>query len=360
MRSIRFLSFCLALAALPACGIRGDRAATGECPDGETCSDATPSGLVFTGTHVSGTLAGSTTIAPVAIGGTERITIRTRFEERLPAFDAVTSSDAVTVDGVVGTEITIGGASAGTALLRILDRADGGTLLDRTTVEAAAVDRARVTQTEDLSVMLAPEVRDVVFAPGEHVIGIHLLDATSRIVVDQGMSIDAGAIPTTVEAWDAIRLTVPEGGLDLAVAAAGSDFPVRVESAGAIDDLELATWLLQLDASERPQLSAGDSVCAVPLSGGARVIGASSVARFTLDGAELTVMDGATTDCASMPDAPTPGTSELAVTFGDATRTFAVQVVEPGAASSPLVWSGARSLGGRARALGDRARLGVR
>ena len=48
MKSLLLASFSLPLVACYA----GERAATGECPAGETCSDATPRGLSFVGNHL--------------------------------------------------------------------------------------------------------------------------------------------------------------------------------------------------------------------------------------------------------------------------------------------------------------------
>src|SRR5579862_8759762 len=65
--------FTYAFACLPlfAC-FGGDRADTGQCPAGETCSPATPNGLLFIGRNPSGEqlIAGP---GATAIGGTQDI-----------------------------------------------------------------------------------------------------------------------------------------------------------------------------------------------------------------------------------------------------------------------------------------------
>ena len=42
------------IAVLPACTTDGFRAEDGRCPSGEVCSDATPTGLRFSGSRFSG------------------------------------------------------------------------------------------------------------------------------------------------------------------------------------------------------------------------------------------------------------------------------------------------------------------
>lgn len=345
------------------CGIEGERAATGECPADEVCSDATPDGLIFEGTRVTGTLLGGTDFAPVAVGGTMRVSIHAVGDRSLPAFDAATSSIALAVEGIVGNTVEVRGVASGSGLLRVLERAGGG-LLDRTTLTASPIDRAVTAPTGDLAIALATERRATVFAPGEHEVAVHLLDASGRIVIDEGMTIDAG-VPSTIVTWDAITVTVPETGLDLAVdAGAGSSFTARVDVAGPIDDVELATWLMAEGDDGRPEVGRGGSVCALALSAEAWVVSAAPPAsRFALGELELVSEESSpTTHCARIPASAAPGLAELTVEIGPASRTFPISILpDADSSSSALISSGAGARGSvdvrtSSRALGDRAR----
>lgn len=348
-----FIVLVPVVAAAFGCGVPGERAESG-CPADEVCSDATPDGLVFHGTPVSGTLVGGTSIAPVALGGTQRIRIRTVGGGPLPTFDAQSSSSSVEIGDVVGDQIELLGVAPGTSTLRVLERPGGG-LLDRTTVATARVDRAVVAATSDHLMALAPERRPTRFVPGTHALAVHLLDASGRIVVDESMTIDAG-VPATTDRWDTISLDVPADGLELSVSTGGSTFAAPVELAGAIDDVELATWILVEDDAGRPEVSRGGFVCALALSEGAwvaTVVGTPS--RFVLDGAALEADATFGRHCAVVSaDAP-EGAAELTIEIGEASRTFAVQVVDDGSTSSALVASRI-DLHARAHALGERAR----
>ncbi|MDQ3038120.1 MAG: hypothetical protein M3Y87_37355 [Myxococcota bacterium] len=349
-----FLSLVAGITGAFGCGVDGERAATGDCPVGETCSDATPSGLVFDGTPVSGTLVGLSSIAPVAVGGTQRVRIRSFDRAPLPSFDAESSAANIEIADVIEDRIELRGVAPGSSLLRVLERSGGG-LLDRTTVEASPIARAVVAQIGDLAMMLAPESerRRSVFVPGEHFVAVHLLDARERIVVDEGMTIDAGT-PSTMVAWDAIRVVVPADGLELAVDAGGSRFTARVETAIAIDGVELATWLHDEDASGRPEVLTGGFVCGLPLAGDAWIVADETIpARYSLDGVELGSAGEGVPRCAEIPDGTPEGSAELTIEIGGASRTFAISIRRSSSTSASL--GGPIELRARSRALGDRA-----
>lgn len=347
---------CFVCSLLPACGVPGDRA-SGGCPPDEICSDATPDGLVFDGPYLASVPFSGSTLAPVAIGGTQRIAIRVNGSDPLPVFDAESTDSAIAIDGVSGSEITIRGVAAGTSLLRVLDPADGGSLLDRTTIQAAPVDHAVTVPTEDLVILIAPTPRDVRYAPGEHTVAVQLRDPTGRVVVDQGMRITAGATPATLSSWDAIRLTVPEGGVSLDVEAAGATFTARVEGAGPIDDVELVDWMGEVDDAGRPLLTGGDAICGVGLSGGAWVLGGAPEARFALEGVDLAIAssDPVATHCALLPASPELGVATLDITLDGVTRSFEVQIVAPPASTAAPLTAPPAPRARRSRALGERA-----
>ena len=344
----------VAVALLPACGVPGERA-LGGCPPDEICSAATPDGLVFEGPDLASVPFFGASIAPVAVGGTQRIAIRVNGPDPLPVFDANSTDGSVAIDGISGAGITIRGVEAGTSLLRVVDPADGGSLLDRTPVAAAPVDRVTTLPTEDLAIMLSPNPRDVRYASGEHTIAVQLRDPGGRIVVDQGMRVTVAGTPATLGSWDSIRLAVPEGGVSVAVEAAGATFSARLESAGPIDDVELVDWLTQVDDAGRPLVSAGEALCAIGLSEGAWVIGGDATSRFVLGGVDLATdsSSGIATHCARIPAAAAPGVATIEVTVAGATRSFEIQIdAAPASTSAALTAApGAR----RGRALGERA-----
>lgn len=349
-----FLFSSVAVALLPACGVSGERA-LGGCPPDEICSAATPDGLVFEGPDLASVPFSGASIAPVAIGGTQRIAIRVNGRDPLPVFDAESTDSSVAIDGISGNEITIRGVEAGTSLLRVVDPGDGGSLLDRISVAAAPVDRAVTMPTEDLAIMLAPDPRDVRYAPGEHTVAVQLRDPAGRIVVDQGMRVTVADTAATVSSWDAIRLAVPEGGVSVTVDAAGATFSTRLESAGPIDDVELVDWLTELDDAGRPLVSAGEAICAVGLSEGAWVVGVASASRFVLGGVELASDSSSAiaTHCARIPAAAEVGIATIEVTLAGATRSFEIQIDAPATSTSAALTASPRDR--RSRALGERA-----
>src|SRR3569623_854047 len=132
----------LVLLLVPAC-TGGERANSGQCPEGEVCSALTPRGLQFIGDDLVDTL---TLVGPsaTAIGGTQAIALQyDRGDNLLIALDlpyeAKTSGNlGVTVQQTRGSVVTVQGAASGTNYLRIVD-ADDGTLFDRKLLGAGAV-----------------------------------------------------------------------------------------------------------------------------------------------------------------------------------------------------------------------------
>jgi hypothetical protein len=344
-----FAPLLLAFAALAGCGIEGDRA-DGGCPDDEVCSDATPRGLRFFGTSVTGAFFGAFGIAPVAVGGTQDVRADPEGGYSLPIFDAVSSTGAFTVENISGSVVTIAGQTAGASYLRLLDETDGGTLLDRIELESAVVTRAVIAPVSAVALYSAPERRNAVFAPGEHKIAIHLLDADDRIVVDAGM--DITVTEGAVDGYDARTITLGAADVPVGVDAAGQHFDIAVELAPAIDGIELIDWTLSMSDDGLPAVARGGSLCVVGLAGEDWVIGQTAEATFALDGAALAVnAEQVSTFCVTIPaDAPL-GAAVLDVSVGAATDGFDVEITA-GASTSALTVEEP----GRARVLGERAR----
>lgn len=311
---------CFAL-FIPGCilGSDGERAAGG-CPSDEVCSPATPNGLKFTGRNLFD-------LAPVAVGGTQAISLEARGGHMLPAFEArIDDPSVVSVRPTDTAEITIKGERAGTAMLRILDPADGHTLLDRITVEAAEVVSTRLVP-RDLFLQFAPADRGWAFAAGEHEVLVLLADASHREVIDDSMRIEADGASTIGPS--AVRLEVPAEGVELRITTGGHTFTTPVAVAGPIDDVELATWkLYESDLMPHLRLRVGRDLCASPLSGGKRVVDSAAIGVFSLDGAPLTTTGrSAGISCALIPEATRPGLYEFGVSFGSVSRTYPLEVL---------------------------------
>lgn len=312
------------LTGIAGCGALGSRATSG-CPAGETCNAAAPNGLRFFGASLAGTL----TSAPstVAIDGHESI----RFEDAsaipqpIPT-QSVVSSDpthvAVTMQSTNTAALT--GVGAGSALIRVL--ADRGELLDRIGVGAARVDRVEAIATEDLLIALAPAPAvPVAFAPGTQRIGLALRDAAGNRLVDDQMRVTS-ATTFTSRAWDTVEVTFGTTDVTFTAAIGTSGFDVTAHAAGPIDDFELAAWLLPADASNDPLVGAGDAVCFIPRSRGARVVGGTDTLTFRVDGHDTPA--DSTRVCVALPSGL--GTSVVVdVSLGTATRSFTL-AVDPG------------------------------
>ncbi len=212
--SLSFLGCPLAL-ALVACNTAGERADTGECPAGETCSDATPRGLHFIGVTMADELFSGNGPAATAIGGTQEVALEyDRGDGVRIALDMPYDTDddgglGVTVVNHSGSVVTVKGARSRSNYLRILDK-QTGELFDRYTLTGAAVKQMRIVGTEFES--LPSNRPELVFATGDQEIGVALVGdvqessgTSSERIVDTSMVLDLpGATRTS---WDSVRLT---------------------------------------------------------------------------------------------------------------------------------------------------------
>lgn len=213
MKSFAFIPFLL----LPAC-FGGERATTGECPAGETCSDLTPRGLQFVGADMTDDL-GLSGPSPTAIGGTQDIQLKyDPTEGHYVALDLPFTADddggnGVKVDHVAGSVVTVRGAAVRTNYLRITDRTTGE-LFDRKQLTGAAIDAIElVTDTFDIP----PAGRELAWLAGDVEVGVALFGQvqegsgpTDERIVDQSMQLSlAGA---TQRAWDMLELPAATAG----------------------------------------------------------------------------------------------------------------------------------------------------
>jgi hypothetical protein len=209
----------LLLSSLPliAC-YGGERANTGQCPAGETCSPATPEGLQFVGASLSDQilLAGP---APTAIGGTQDIEL-----EYDPGDGAMVPLDlpyradndgglGVQLDHTSGAFVTVRGVDSRSNYLRILDASDG-TLFDRKELTGAAVDAIALVAT-DWEVI--PDGAQLAWAAGDQRIGVALTGAVQEAsgpaeerIVDTSMQLALDGAEQS--AWDELHLPAAAAG----------------------------------------------------------------------------------------------------------------------------------------------------
>lgn len=127
-----------------ASGSPGERAETGQCPPGEVCSDATPSGLRFHGPSFGDEFLSSEAVEVTAVGGTQTLRVEQNalFSGPMPPFVAEVTNTAFRVTGVVGDNVTVQADAQGQSTLRILEPGTGD-LFDR--IQITALPMTRVT-----------------------------------------------------------------------------------------------------------------------------------------------------------------------------------------------------------------------
>jgi len=204
-----------------ACTVEGERAATGECTEGEVCSKVTPDGLNFLGTSFydeSGLRLG-----PLLVEGSLDVGLQNP-GGALPDFEIqAESGGAFSADlgqGVFGPTdsegrpllavdafVTLQGLREGETYLRITDPATGE-LMDRLNIQTYEITDVAVTNAGD------PD-RDHLLAGCDQMIGVHLLANDGEVEVrafDQDVEIRTADGMTFDEPqfWDCVNYEVPE------------------------------------------------------------------------------------------------------------------------------------------------------
>lgn len=247
LRFVRFMAIMSVLAALSlACmgEVPGERAMTGMCPPGETCSTATPAGLNFVGHAMYD--QDVLQLGPILAGGRFDVGLRTSDGQPLPPF-AFEVEDATVFQAALGTGpfgptndageplyrvdgfLTLQGSARGTTFLRIVDPTT------RELFDRLALDVYELT---GVNVVLARDAMRTYLHEGcEEMIGVRLLandGSTELRAFDQGVVIRAeGIVEQEPRFWDCVLYTVPAGRTEIAfeVDVAGQTFmqtlPVR-------------------------------------------------------------------------------------------------------------------------------------
>lgn len=204
--------FLASVLVVPAC-FGGERATTGECPAGETCSDLTPRGLQFIGASISGdsNLSGP---SPTAIGGTQDIQLKydPTADFYQPLDLGYTADDdggnGVKVDHTAGSVVSVRGMGSRTNYLRISD-ASTGELFDRKELTGAAIESVSIVPN---TTEIVPLGLDVAFAAGNVRLAVALSGAVQETsgpqqerLIDQSMQLVLAG--STQRAWDALEMS---------------------------------------------------------------------------------------------------------------------------------------------------------
>lgn len=203
--------------------VDGERATTGTCPAGETCSDVTPTGLTFVGAYLfddESTLR----LGPVIVGGRFDLGFYAPGGGAGAEGAAVRIGDPSMVESAIGTG-TFGptsdetgeplyvvdgyaelrGVRPGTTTVRVVDPATGA-LYDRLELEVLAIESVRLMVVGDPG-------RDVLYAGEDELLGIRLVttNGTREIrAIDQSLEFHAeGTVQPELMYWDCFTYEVP-------------------------------------------------------------------------------------------------------------------------------------------------------
>ncbi len=223
----KHLRTCAATAVIAAASLAcmasedGERATTGMCPEGETCSAATAMGLTFVGNAMYDT--GYAQLGPILAGGTFDVGLRTRDGQPLPdwrvSVEDASVFSAVPGAGVFGAKNNAGeplvtvdgfahlrGAAAGTTYLRITD--PSGNLYDRLELEVFEIDEVQVVLAQD-------SAREHLYAGCDEMVGVRLMAKNGETEIrtfDQDIIVrtNQGTIEEENRFWDCVLYHTPE------------------------------------------------------------------------------------------------------------------------------------------------------
>jgi hypothetical protein len=268
------------LLLLPACADLGDRAAMGECPDGQVCSPLTPEGLEFTGsTFAGGGLFGDPGLKVTAVGGTQTVSAydhETGSALSVP-FDASITGEALDVTGTSGNQVDLEAPGDGFGKLQLVDREDR--LLDSITMETTPIGSIRVgsgslgERTNSLDIALWSGAQDIPLA-----VVLTSENGLQRLA-DESMVITTATGDIDVYGWDALVVTNVTTDLDLEITA-GDRAPLAM-SIPAATVLETAYATL-LSGNVVHAVGSSESVCLHATGRGGEVLGVPWV--VTVDG----------------------------------------------------------------------------
>lgn len=302
----------------------GERANSGQCPAGETCSPKTPNGLHFIGNQLADdlNLVGP---SPTAIGGTQDIALQyDRGDGILVALDLPFTADdmggaGVKVVSTSGSVVSVQGQGSFTNYLRILDASDG-TLFDRKQLTGAALDTIELLP---LNLERIPAHAQLAFAAGDFDLAIGLYGQVQESsgpveerLVDSTMTLDLpGATP---KAWDTLHLASATPGTRTLMVTAGDKpaAPIDVVVVSAADTVA------PLDSPASLQTNVTADVCFTATANGRTVVGLPWT--FTVDG--VAGLAGIEPNCAAVKTTKTTGTVTIVGAAGGQMATLVLNV----------------------------------
>lgn len=293
----------------------GDRANNGgECPDDEVCSSKTPEGLYFR-SYGYANRGIDTGPEVTAVGGSQSVDLYSKALISLPlsfAFGIDTGTN-VTALAKGPHAITLTGAKVGSNYIRITDP-DDGTLFDRISVGAAALNRIAVVGASEPA--LATD-NELAFTQ-QSALAIELFDKDNRHLVDEGAVIGGAAI-TRGSHWDTATLAPNLATGTQTISVAAGDKPA------ANIDIRIVAGADRIAAITPPtQLYVNDAItlCFRASVGNTRVVGMPWT--FTLNGAPA--LSTFVNNCTSVVPSQL-GTATVVATAAGMSATLALPVV---------------------------------
>jgi hypothetical protein len=219
----------------------GDREHLGRCPDGETCSPATPDGLHFRGALLGENLFDSGFVKTTAVGGTQEVHVQISDEngELVPfvmPYHATIDDPSLAIDTSAADAFTLRGKAAGEAYVRLVDAT--GALFDRLRVVALPI--ASVAPEMSFAVSVDSHgIESLLYAPGSTAL-LGLRDANQHMLVDTSAQITGTGVTQT--GWDRFVVGDLPLGVHTVSVAAGHGAPITVPFEVVQPDHIAMTW----------------------------------------------------------------------------------------------------------------------
>jgi hypothetical protein len=319
-------SFACATLLFAAC-TGGERADTGQCPAGETCSSKTRYGLHFIGAGLADELNLGGPL-PTAVGGTQNIDLQYDlhgYGVLMPLDLPYTADDdggaGIAVVSHNAATVTIRGAGAAANYLRILDASDG-TLFDRMMLNGAEVQTVSLVPAE---LQAVPANAPLAWAAGaQRSFGVALngtVPSSSGPVatrlIDESMQLALSGISNSVIAWDTVYVSVATAGT----------YPLSV-TAGDRGATELAFVV----TDHADSIDATGAPTTIPAGGTQQVcLAATFQGRFVLDFEWAWAVDGTSmtthgSPCYIVQTTKTSGSVAVQATAGGQSVTLSLAV----------------------------------
>jgi len=328
MDTKRLLASLLFASLLPACpSVPPGRL---DCPEGETCSDATPSGLHFDGARIRSHAFdfGAADARATAVGGVQTYDI-SRGLEPLELEWTADSRGALAVDHVGASSAAVRGVSAGTSLLRIVDP-ETGELYDRTEIAAAPIASVGIVAVDEI--LLPGAGRLAIAAGARPVVGIALEDADGERLIDEALTVDATGASLERRGWDSVSVRADAAGPVALSIKAGDLAPQRIELE-AVDGIDaIVPGLSSPILSDQPLVAGGQAlICFEGRRGDATVLGLGWT--FAADADGLSTAPELLPNCAAF-EPTAPGHVTITASAGGKSTQLAVDVLPapPGSA----------------------------